>query len=518
MSLELIVNKLEAVHESLVQNDKKAVRDEVTELNRHYQDYISEQKAVVKSLDGARRDESLDLDVDEDEQIRSIRASLQTAQLHRSAFVNFTQAYLTEPESIEEADDISEMVEAVKTSEQNLSKQIGEAKTLIADLDVPGRPTVSKIELPEERVPFGKPFTTEFRISNGGGTDLSGTTATIYASDEAICSDIHIGDLEENSKVEKTVDIRSPISGEQFLRIVTDADQSDQAESSLQVDAAPKVGYARQAIQTLRALRRVVDNSSSIDKLRETTMLTEIQTAIDAAKEAKQIAEQEEEDSDVEETARADRVNTKFQTAMEAVEEFEREYTLYKRDNEVPDDTNRAVARYTSVSLTYLGDGKRAGLKASGKAGTGEDDAEEVPLCDTDKFAVEGRRVHDKRFMTSGETLEIQIFVDKLHNVSEASVSDRFPAEWTLQSDGDAPNINEEQSTDKHTVVDLGTVDADKAGTSDGEFVYYLHPPEDVEDTGYYEFGPARARPTSEHETFRTFGGTENVIIAAEDF
>lgn len=518
MSLEEILNQIDTVTSQVQASDIEGARNELTALNRLYQQKIPEQEGVVLPLNRMRNDGTIDATQSEAESIRDIRATYQTTILHRSIYIGAVSGFINDAESVTKSE-VSEFGNSLKQKEKEVDNNMSEAESLLSGYDIPARPAITKFELPDESVPYGQQFTIEYQIKNVGDEPISNATSTVQTIGEhgetTLCDAVDVGSLDSNQTIDKTATVRSPISGEQGLRLLVEADGDVANSGELQVKAVPKQGYARDALNNLNTLKERVASAESVTGAQETTMLTTLDLAISATDDARTTAQQEERDTEEEEQARADEVNTQFRNAISSLEQFDRDFAIYRQRNDVPEETERAISNYSDTSNNLLRDGIPAGLRASGKTGTGEENPEDTPICDATSFEVEGRRIQDSRILLGGEAVRIQIHIDNVVNANEIVVTDSFPNQWQyLTGDG---TVNSELSDDERTVVEFESITNDQVANNGETFTYFVESPANVEETNLYTLGPAVAYPPGQRERQREFSESIRTIVVAED-
>lgn len=444
MSIKTILEKIDAVIDAAIKENRQITREAIFELDTEYNRYAPSVASPVQQAKEIKRDREINLTNNKNKRIKDAFITLQTAETRRFAFISTASSYIFDPAEFD-ADAIKSIGEKLKNDERALNKSSSDVKDIINTTDLSPRPTIISVNCRESTIPFGKRFDIEFTVTNPSDKQLNTATANINIGGETACSEIDIAPIDSGEVVTVQREIASPIAEEQLIEVSVNSPTLDVGRGGqARIDIRSKKSYASFAIDNIATLENTIDESKSIPSEQKETIIVELEAAIEATTRARKTAKEDSENSDTKEKYRAQEVNSLFEAAKKSLAQAKREYAVITKTNNVPVETDATIRNHFILSDRNLSEGQIAGLSGSGENGQPRESTTTSTVCEPSSSQAEGTRVQTDHVITGNQdTILISIYVTELYEEGTISLIDSFDSRLRVvekDSDGKVAN------------------------------------------------------------------------------
>lgn len=514
MSVETIIERIDAVISTAFNEDKQATREAFLALNAEYSRYAPTIASPVKQAKEIKRDRDLNLTDTENERIKNAFTNLQATRSQRFAFTSIVSSYIFDPAEFN-ADTIESIGEELKNDEKILNKASSDVKEIVNNNDLSPRPVIIDVNCQEAVIPFGETFVTEFTVTNPSDSQLDAATAIINIGGEAACSELDIAPIDSGEVVTVRREVASPIAEEQLIEVNVDSPTLDVGRSGQdRIDVRSKKSYASFAIDNISILKKTIEESESIPSEQKETIILELEAAIEAVGEARKTAEEDPEDNNIKEQSRAQRINSLFETAKKTLAQAKREYAIATETNDVRAETDATIRNYFTLSDRNLSEGQTAGLSESGENGQPNNDTTTNTICESPPIQAEGTRVQNNHIITNNQdSILISIYITGIYGDDTVSVTDSFDSQLrVIKEDSDGEVVD-------GGLIRFENIKSNNGLTSVAKRQYRITPPEDMdaeELPANFRTGPTELKFDDSSSNEHTIGSLDWVIVTAE--
>lgn len=514
MSIEMILEKIDAVIDAATKRDRQATREAFFNLDTKYDSYALTINSPIKQAKEIERDREISLTDNEKERIKDAFINLQTVETQRFAFTSIVSSHIFDPVEFN-ADIVKSVGRELKDNEKTLNNASNDVENIVDNTDLSPRPIPIDVNCGKSVIPFGESFITEFTVTNPGDNQLDTATANINVGGDAACSEIDIAPIDSGEVVSVQREVASPVAGEQLIEVSVYSPTLDVGRSNQgRIDIRSKKSYALFAIDNIATLRNTINDSESIPSEQKETIILELEAAIETTNEARETAEEDPKSNNTEEENRARQINSLFQVAKESLAQAKREYAIVIETNDIPTKLDATIRNHFTLSDKNLSEGQIAGLSQSGKNGQPRGDTTTNTICESSSPQAKGTRTQSNHVITDNQdSILTTIYITKVYKADTISVTDFFDPQLEVVGE------NSDGEVTSNGTIHFENIEHNSSSPGVTKLQYRVAPPEDInseELPANFQTGPTEVEFDDSSSHAHTIGSPDWVVVTAE--